>query len=117
MPATAGSTTFARLKQKMGRSPSQTNLLTISLKPLKYSRISQLTPASRRKIRGQLDRPVAQAHEPAHRMAERLEQAPHLAVAALFQHHPVPAIAAFALAVGFNFLEPRGSAVELYAFK
>src|SRR6185295_6783661 len=105
MPAIAGSTTFSRRKQKMGRSPSLTETKTTALKPLKYSRISQLMPASRREVGGQADRSVAQSHEPAHRMAERLEETANLAVAA------------FALAVVFDALEPSRLTVELDARK
>src|SRR5580765_8503061 len=117
MPAIAGSTTFSRRKQKMGRSPSLTETKTSALKPLKYSRIPQLMPASRGEVRGQADRSVAQPHEPAHRVAERLEEAAHLAVAALLQHHPIPAVTAFALAVVFDALEPSRLTVELDACK
>ena len=45
----------------------------------------------------QLDRAVAQPRETAHRVADGLEQAPHLAVSAFLQHHPVPAVDALAL--------------------
>src|SRR3954468_10822934 len=128
MPAIAGSTTFSRRKQKMGRSPSLTETKTKpqrsanqtktrALKPLKYSRITQLVPAPRREVRGQADRSVAQSHQPAHRMAERLEEAAHLAVAALLQYHSIPAVAAFALAVVLDALEPSRLAVELDACK
>src|SRR6476646_10430900 len=108
MPAIAGSTTFSRRKQKMGRSPSLNENKTeneteaSALKLLKYNWIPQFTPAPRREIGGQLERSVAQPHEPAHRVAERLEEAAHLAVATLLQHDPIPAATAFALAVVFD---------------
>src|SRR5262245_41752228 len=117
MPATAGSTTFSRRKQKMGFRPSRTQTKLDALKPLKYSRISQFTPAPGRQIRRQIDRPVSQPHQPAHRMAQGLEEAPDFAVAAFLQHHPIPAVAALAFAVVFDALEPRRLAVDLDAGK
>src|SRR5688572_6132420 len=90
MPVTTGSTTFSRLKQKIGPKP-------ISLKLLKYNRIFQFTPASRREIGRQLQGPVTHAHEAADGMSHRLEKAPHLPVTPFLQHHPVPMVAALAL--------------------
>src|SRR5882672_6519451 len=73
----------------MGRSPSVADRLS---KLLKYNRIFQLTPASRREIGGQRDRSVANADEPAHLRPDRFEKPAHLAVAALLQRHAIPAI-------------------------
>src|SRR5437660_12491977 len=66
----------------------------IPLKLLKFNRIWQLAPLSRRQIARQLDRAVANADQTADAGADRLEQAPNFAFAALLEHHPVPAIGA-----------------------
>src|SRR2546430_15061404 len=75
----------------MGRAPS---LAAVPLKLLKFTGIWPLAPLPRRQIARQLDRAVAYADQTADSGADRLEQAPHFAFAALAQHDPVPAIRA-----------------------
>src|SRR3954464_6817765 len=85
----------------MGRSPSLDSPFS---KLLKYNRICQFTPVSRRQIRRQLDGPVAYADEAVDLGADGFEKPPHLAVAAFFQDHPIPAVAAGC----FSLLTDRG---------
>src|SRR5688572_3978858 len=110
MPVTTGSTTFSRLKQKIGPKP-------ISLKLLKYNRIFQFTPAARRKIGRQLERPVTHAYQAAHGMPDRLKKAAHFAVAAFLEHHPVPVVASLPLALQAHPVKAGRGPVQRHAFQ
>jgi hypothetical protein len=50
-------------------------------------------------------------------MAERFEEAPHLAISPFPQDHSIPPVAAFAFAVGLDALEPSRLAIDLDTFK
>src|SRR5438270_499021 len=97
-PASAGSITASRAAMDASLRVPQTKngpkpiFDAVPLKFLKFNRIWQLAPLSRRQIARQLDRAVANADQTADAGADRLEQAPHFAFAPLPEHHPVPAI-------------------------
>src|SRR5512139_1683774 len=96
----------ARLAARRGRHP----------RPLHHPRDEvvvefHLLPATQ--LRRQHDRTEADAREPRHGEAEMLEQAPHLALAALLDHHAVPAVGALA-ACGEAALQLRRAVVELH---
>src|SRR2546425_3708743 len=98
-PATAGSITASSAAMDASRVPQTKNgpkpiFYAVPLKLLKFNRIWDLAPLSRRQIARQFDRAVADADQTADAGADRLEQAPHLPFATLSQHHPVPAIGA-----------------------
>src|SRR5262245_11282146 len=125
MPATTGSITFSRLKQKMGRSPSHSKLRPAPAKLLKFNRFllpeqpgnplwRQFAPFAGIEIGRQLDRPVAHANQPADLGPDCVEHSPHLAIASLAQHHPVPAVGALDRAPGgrLDAVESRRSVLQ-----
>ena len=82
---------------------------------MNYNRISKLAPLSWRKIARQLDGSVAHALQPAHTGTDRLENAPHLAVAPFPQGDPVPAVGAVAGSFQRDALERSGSVIQMDA--
>src|SRR6267143_7012823 len=71
----------------------------------------ELAPLASAQMRWQEDWPEAHAHQPAHGDSERLEHAPHLAVAPFAQHHLVPAVRSAAPARR-DAVEPGRAVVE-----
>src|SRR5258706_932185 len=73
----------------MGRSPSLADRIS---KRLKYNRIFQFAPVSRRKIGRERERSVAYADEAVYAPADPLEKPPDLSISSLPQRHAVPSI-------------------------
>src|SRR5712664_4143664 len=71
----------------------------------------ELAPLASAQMRWQEDWPEAHTHQAAHGDSERLEHAPHLAVAPFAQHDLVPAVRPAAPARG-NAVEPGRAVVE-----
>src|SRR5688572_5445901 len=124
MPVTTGCTTFSRLKQKMGRSPSADFRPP---KPVDFSNISlteqavylgsgKLAPLAGSKIFRQFNGAVANARKAAHGVPERFEEPPYLAVTPLPQHHAIPAIDTLAGPIAIDALEAGGYSVQKNAF-
>src|SRR5258706_7865221 len=96
----------------MGRSPSLADRIS---KRLKYNRIFQFAPVSRRKIGRERERSVAYADEAVHARADRLEKPPDLAIASLPQRHAVPAIGTRRRFLLNNRVESRRPVLQLHA--
>src|SRR5690349_20000859 len=74
----------------------------------------ELSPMAAPEIRRQDEGSEAEAHQAAHGHAERLEDAPHLAVASLAQHYPISAVRTPAPA-GRDAVERGRSVIEDHA--
>src|ERR1044072_327733 len=73
---------------------AEAHLCPTPSKLLKFNRIWDLAPLSRRQIARQLDAPIAHAQEPAHARAHGLEHAAHFAVTPFLERHAIPAVCA-----------------------